>query len=311
MRNSTRSLGRQLLVPALLMVLLLSACGAAPADATPTMGVDAIFTAAFQTLEAQQATQLALTPPTNTPSPSPFPTLPPPSPASTLPPLTGSTPLPGGSVCDNAAYVADVTIPDGTTIKAGEKFTKTWKIYNSGSCAWTTAYKIAFDSGEGMGGAATLLSAAVPAGQQADISVVLTAPNTNGTFRGNWRMQNASGVGFGNVVYVEIKVGSGSTASVTPGPSPTGGPSPTSSSGMYNVSGNAGGAGSVLIDCIGTLNKPDYQVTSSDNGNFTCIVPWNWEGEIVPSKNNLVFNPTSIFVPNVTGNVGGFNFTIQ
>ena len=309
MRNSTRSLGRQLLVPALLMVLLLSACGSADADATPTMGVDAIFTAAFQTLEAQQATQLALTPPTNTPSPSPFPTLPPPSPASTLPPLIGSTPLGGSTVCDNAAYVADVTIPDGTTIKAGEKFTKTWKIYNSGSCAWTTAYKIAFDSGEGMGGATTLLAAAVPAGQQADISVQLTAPTTNGTYKSNWRMQNASGVGFGNVVYVEIKVGSGSSASVTPGPSPTpGGPTATSNSGNYNVSGNAG-AGSVRIDCIGAGNKPDFVETSSDSGAFTCVVPWNWDGEIVPSRNNWSFNPTSLPVDNVQGNVGGFNFT--
>jgi hypothetical protein len=297
-----------MLVPALIVVLLLSACGSADADATPTMGVDAIFTAAFQTLEAQQATQLALTPPTNTPSPSPFPTLPPPSPASTLPPLGGTTPLGGSTVCDNAAYVADVTIPDGTTIKAGEKFTKTWKIYNSGSCAWTTAYKLAFDSGEAMGGATTLLSVAVPAGQQADVSVVLTAPATNGTFRGNWRMQNASGVGFGNVVYVEIKVGSGSSASVTPGPSPTpGGPTATSS-GMYNVTGNAG-TGSVRIDCIGAGSKPDYDVMSSDSGAFTCTVPWNWDGEIVPSRNNYTFNPASRLVDNVQGNVGGFDFT--
>ena len=292
MRNSTRSLGRRLLVPALLMVLLLSACGSADADATPTMGVDAIFTAAFQTLEAQQATQLALTPPTNTPSPSPFPTLPPPSPASTLPPLIGSTPLGGSTVCDNAAYVADVTIPDGTTIKAGEKFTKTWKIYNSGSCAWTTAYKIAFDSGEGMGGAATLLSAAVPAGQQADVSVVLTAPNTNGTFRSNWRMQNAAGVGFGNVVYVEIKVGSGSGATVTPGPSPTpGGPTATSSGSTFTISGNAGVGSGVSVTCVGDGQKPTVDASVNNNGDYTCTVPIHWRGYVEPFKQGWNFTP--------------------
>jgi hypothetical protein len=121
-------------------------------------------------------------------------------------------------------------------------------------------------------------------------------------------MQNASGVGFGNVVYVEIKVGSGSSASVTPGPSPTpGGPTATSNSGNYNVSGNAG-AGSVRIDCLGAGNKPDSWVMSSDNGNYTCVVPWNWDGEIVPSRNNYSFNPTSLPVDNVTSNVGGYDF---
>jgi hypothetical protein len=122
-------------------------------------------------------------------------------------------------------------------------------------------------------------------------------------------MQNASGVGFGNVVYVEIKVGSGSSASVTPGPSPTpGGPTATGSSGNYNVSGDAD-TNSVSIDCLGAGNKPDFHVTSNDNGDFTCVVPWNWDGEIVPSKGNWTFAPSSLPVPNVQGNVSGFNFT--
>jgi hypothetical protein len=111
------------------------------------------------------------------------------------------------------------------------------------------------------------------------------------------------------VVYVEIKVGSGSSASATPGPSPTpGGPTATSNSGNYNVSGNAG-AGSVRIDCIGAGNKPDFDVMSNDIGAFTCVVPWNWDGELVPSRNNYSFYPPSLLVDNVQGNVGGFNFT--
>ena len=307
MRITQRTLGHHLLVPCLLLVVILTACGSGNADATPTLSVDAIFTAAAQTIAAQQATELALTPPTNTPSPSPFPTLPPPSPIATFA-FGSSTPLTGGAgQCDNAAYVSDVSIPDGTTIKAGEKFTKTWRIYNSGSCAWTTAYKLVYDSGDAMGGATTLIPAAVPAGQQTDISVAMTAPTTNGTFKGNWRMQNDKGLGFGNVVYVEIKVGSGSSATVTPGPSPTpGGPTATGT-GNYNVSGNAD-AGSVRIDCIGAGSKPDFDVMSSDNGNYTCVVPWNWDGQIVPSRNNYSFSPTSLFVDNVKGNVGGYDF---
>jgi hypothetical protein len=121
-------------------------------------------------------------------------------------------------------------------------------------------------------------------------------------------MQNASGVGFGNVVYVEIKVGSGSSASVTPGPSPTpGGPTATSS-GLYSVSGNAG-TGSADIHCDGAGGKPSIYTTSNDSGAFTCMVPWNWDGEIIPTRGNWIFDPTSLPVDNVQGNVSGYNFT--
>src|SRR4030042_1907749 len=227
MRSLKKSPGRHLLVPSLLLVLVLSACGSGKADATPTMGVDAIFTAAYQTLEAQLATELALTPPTGTPTNTPVPTLPLPSPLATLS-LASATPgLGGGTACDNAVYAGDVTIPDGTTLKAGEKFTKTWSLLNKGSCSWTTSYKIAFVSGDAMGGATTVLAGAVASGTVGQISVAMTATSSNGPYKGNWRMQNANGQPFGDVIYVEIKVGTGVGPTVTAGPSPTGGPSPT------------------------------------------------------------------------------------
>jgi hypothetical protein len=207
-----------------------------------------------------------------------------------------------GSLCDNSAFVADVSIPDGTAVQPGAKFTKTWRINNSGSCTWSTGYRLVFVDGNAMGGGSTALLAPVPPGTQTDISVAMTAPTTNGTFRGNWQMQNAGGQPFGSVVYVQIKVDGGGTAAPTVTPSPTG------SSGNYNVSGNAG-TGSALIDCIGAGNKPDFQTTSSDNGNYTCVVPWNWDGQILPSKGSWTFAPSSLPVDNVQANVGGYDFT--
>ena len=52
-----------------------------------------------------------------------------------------SAPLAGaatntGPLCKNSAFVADVTIPDGTVLKPGEKFTKIWSVQNTGICAW-------------------------------------------------------------------------------------------------------------------------------------------------------------------------------
>jgi len=36
---------------------------------------------------------------------------------------------------DYAVLVRDVTIPDNTQVKAGEKFVKTWEFQNTGTCA--------------------------------------------------------------------------------------------------------------------------------------------------------------------------------
>ena len=50
--------------------------------------------------------------------------------------------------CNKADYVADVNYPDGTEVSAGTNFTKTWRIINSGSCTWTSGYKIIYVSGD-------------------------------------------------------------------------------------------------------------------------------------------------------------------
>jgi len=203
------------IVPVLVLMLALSACGSANADATPTMSVDAIFTAAFQTLSAQQATQLALTPPTETPLPSPSPTL------ASLPTqsggfLFGSPTASGGAVgCDSSSYVKDVTIPDGTIMDPGKSFIKTWSLLNNGTCNWSTSYQLTFVTGNQMNGATTAIPNAVPAGQQAQVSVSLTAPATAGSYTGWWRMQNDKGQYFGNSISVVITVSGSTTATNT------------------------------------------------------------------------------------------------
>jgi hypothetical protein len=260
--------------------------------------VDQIFTAAAQTLQAQQATALALTPPTDTPSPVPSPTIPPPSPAATFS-FASSTPGGGGaSQCDNAAFVSDVTIPDGTVIKAGENFTKTWRIFNSGTCNWTTGYKLAFASGDSMGGASAVLAAQVNSGSQADISVSMTAPSFNGTFKGNWRMQNATGQPFGNVVYVEIKVTNG-----------TGTAPATASATEVTIAGNAG-IGDLTITYTGTGGSASGSVQDDGAGHFSFKVAKGWSGTITPSKGTWIFSPASYSFSNLQSDPPSSNFTV-
>ena len=118
--------------------LLLSACGATPADLSPTVTVNPndIRTQAVQTFAAD-LTLTAFLAATNTP-------------AATITPLAtftvgatntgaalGTAPVVGATAsCYGLSFVSDVTIPDNTPMNAGQAFTKTWKVKNAGSCAW-------------------------------------------------------------------------------------------------------------------------------------------------------------------------------
>ncbi|MBI9049792.1 MAG: hypothetical protein JEZ00_10255 [Anaerolineaceae bacterium] len=128
--------------------------------------------------------------------------------APTITPSYTSTSIP----CDRASFVTDVTVPDGTVFKVNEDFTKTWRIKNNGSCTWNTSYDLIFDSGDAMNGPTAVdITSSVAPGQTIDISVNLKAPDTAGTYKGYWKIRNASGAVFGigtaasNPFWVEIK----------------------------------------------------------------------------------------------------------
>ncbi len=281
-----------------LLLLLLTACGSA--KATPTMSVDAIYTAAYNTMIAQQATQLALTPPTSTPTQTLVPTLAPPPTAASLPtlsiltnPTTGFTSGGSTGACDSSAFGGDVTIPDNTTITAGKKFTKTWTLLNNGTCTWSTAYTLVLDSGDAMGGATTAVPASVPPGSSVNISVQMTAPTSTGTYKGVWRLHNSAGQAFGDTPWVIIKVGTGNGPTVTPGP----------------TAAACGTSGCVITV---TANVPDFKVefTDSKGAAPSCDVPAgtnscsftvaaHWDGAIVLSKGKYTFSPSSYTFTNV------------
>lgn len=197
---------RLLLMATIPLSVTLAACGGSKANSTPTLSVEEIFTSAAQTFEAQQATELALTPPTETPAPTLLPTLPP---ASPLPTISFSTPtVPGPPVpgCDNAAWIADVTIPDGTKMDPNQNFKKTWTLNNNGTCTWDTTYQLAFVDGDKMNGSNVHVTVSVPPGQQINITLDLQAPGSYGDYKGTWQMQNPQGQFFGSQIWVSIKV---------------------------------------------------------------------------------------------------------
>jgi hypothetical protein len=166
---------------AVVLMSLLVSC-ALPMSSTPTQFIfptpNLTMTALFQipptSTTAPQATQAGAT---NTP-------------ATTL--------VPTAANCTNVAQLVSETIPDLSYIAPGSAFIKTWTMKNTGTCTWGAGYALVFDSGDQMGGPATVpITASVPPNALYTFTVNLTAPATAGQFKGNWMIQTPQNTKFG------------------------------------------------------------------------------------------------------------------
>jgi hypothetical protein len=117
------------------------------------------------------------------------------------------------SRCDSAAFVSDVTYPDGSNVPLSGAFTKIWRLQNTGTCTWSTSYALIYVTGERFSAPATVaMPTSVGPGQTVDLAVNLTAPNQNGSYRGFWKLRNSSNVLFGigpsadSSFYVDVRV---------------------------------------------------------------------------------------------------------
>jgi hypothetical protein len=117
-------------------------------------------------------------------------------------------------------FVSDVTIPDETQISIGQTFTKTWRVKNSGTCQWTTGFKLSFSYGERMDGQTVSMPAVVEVGQTIDLSVNLKVPNKASKLTGVWRMWDDKNQPFGPYLTVVIIAGN-ATATPTKTQTPT------------------------------------------------------------------------------------------
>jgi len=100
--------------------------------------------------------------------------------------------------CEKAEFLDDITIPDGTSVNPGFSFLKTWRIKNTGTCAWTAAYQLVFVGGNlsGENGIIPLKNTANP-GEIIDLTIPLVAPSQPGVYEGYWKLRNPQGYIFG------------------------------------------------------------------------------------------------------------------
>lgn len=130
------------------------------------------------------------------------------SPISAAPTATATgnaSPTPTECV-NNAAFVADVTVPDGSLFNPNQSFNKIWRLRNTGTCAWGAGYQFVFIGGDALTANTVLAVPNTAPGATADFLVPMNAPSDSGSHIGNWRLRSSNGALFGTVVTVKITV---------------------------------------------------------------------------------------------------------
>ena len=115
-------------------------------------------------------------------------------------------PIPTPLCTNNLTYVNDLTIPDGTSVSAGQSIDKQWLVTNSGTCDWDARYRLKLTDGDAMGVATELALYPARAGAQATLRILFTAPQSAGTYRSAWQAISPDGVAFGDTIFVQISV---------------------------------------------------------------------------------------------------------
>jgi uncharacterized protein YkwD len=191
------------------------------------------------------AAPVTATQPPSTPAPATAPATPSPVPTTAVQPPTAA-PTDAGPCTDSASFVADVTIPDYSHFDQRETFTKTWRVKNVGTCAWTSDYKAVYSRGDALGAPLSIQLPDTAPGATADVSANMAAPAADGKFEIFYRLENGSGnpmpIDAGDSLWALITVGkyvAYPPATATPGTSASTGSTSSST-----------GAGLATISCV-------------------------------------------------------------
>ncbi len=107
---------------------------------------------------------------------------------------------------NNAKFIEDLTIPDGSAVDPGSEIDKRWSVQNTGTCDWGQDYRLLRLDDSELGGAEEMALYPARAGSVAVLRVEVRAPNLPGTYQARWQARAPNGELFGDVVYVLVVV---------------------------------------------------------------------------------------------------------
>ena len=180
-----------------------------PAQAANTSDATLAGSATQNPLLATSTVALGGLPATETPVVAPMAGTPGTTAIPSLTPIGLVVPVNTGPTCFNSRFVADISIIDGTVMQPGQKFTKIWRVQNTGTCAWDQGFGFTIWAGPSMNGSPQYFSnhdQKVESGGTVDFYVEMRAPYQPGDYVAHWTMISDSGKTFGGDFTVAIKV---------------------------------------------------------------------------------------------------------
>jgi hypothetical protein len=127
------------------------------------------------------------------------------------PPTATPTPRPERAL----TYLADTSVPDGSTVRPGQVFLKGWLVQNCGRAGWTTGWKLTLVSGTSFG-ARTISLPPTRACASAVVLARLRAPRKVGSYAGAWQLTDAVHRRVGDRLTVVIRVRAGAPPGTPP-----------------------------------------------------------------------------------------------
>ena len=120
---------------------------------------------------------------------------------------TPTSPAAPAPACSNAlTFLEDVTILDYASIPAGSPIDKQWRVRNSGTCNWDEGYTLRLVGGSALGASTEQALIPVPAGAEAVLQVLFTAPDLPGEYISLWQAVDPAGSPFGDTFQMTILV---------------------------------------------------------------------------------------------------------
>jgi hypothetical protein len=116
------------------------------------------------------------------------------------------SPTPAGPCTNNAHFVADVTVPDGTAFQPGQPIDKQWRVRNTGTCDWGADYRLVLVSGNALGAPSEVALYPAKGGSEAILELDMVAPADPGAYTGRWQARSPTAKLFGDRIFVTINV---------------------------------------------------------------------------------------------------------
>eukprot|EP01115_Flamella_aegyptia_P006016 TRINITY_DN25412_c0_g1_i1.p1 TRINITY_DN25412_c0_g1~~TRINITY_DN25412_c0_g1_i1.p1 ORF type:complete len:591 (+),score=214.67 TRINITY_DN25412_c0_g1_i1:72-1844(+) len=126
-------------------------------------------------------------------------------------PISQSASKPAFEPVFNAAFVSDVTLPDGSVIEPNAVFTKTWKVSNTGNTKWPQGSVLCYESGtlfKGRNGSRADMFPvnSIDMNAVSEISIEVVAPAEPGRYASFYHLSTPEGKTFGNKLGLDIQV---------------------------------------------------------------------------------------------------------